>query len=507
MPIKVQQVEGEFKFKNVHGNYYEDFDELVRIYNDETLEGYAAYNDTSDKIRAVITRAKNLKKRLRACGSLWSLSKAPYGEGICVFSYDMDDEEAMQFATFLDASDSTGVILPENLLFTQCGNRIMELSKICEENGQSLKTSGASNGQTIAGAIGTGVHGSSIKVGSIQDTVKALHIIHGETLNESVIIQAETEKAVTEAFASKINAKLVSDDNLFHSALVGLGCFGYVHGVIVETEKLFHLANYIVDVTQEQFLKYCETESLSEANIEVNSGIGEQHLYHVKFYINQYNLKARAEIIYKILDESLSRPKFLKYNKDFGLNAGKLFASILPEAIPSILNKQLPPIGNEFGKLSQIFGNTDNLRDGQFSCAISVPIKEAHVSIGKIIQRAQQLKKIPCMLSLRFVPRSKATIAFTKYDMNCLIGIDGMDTKVSRNFIEEIYNTFLEESLDHTWHWGKINPLDANFVKKTYGNKLTIWQESRTKLLGANTSVFVNDYVQRLGLTKTQIYE
>src|SRR4030095_12269917 len=68
---------------------------------------------------------------------------------------------------------------PANLLFAQGGNSIQELNNWLRQNKRSLKTSGASNGQTIAGCFSTGTHGSAIDTGSVQDFVVGMHIITG----------------------------------------------------------------------------------------------------------------------------------------------------------------------------------------------------------------------------------------------------------------------------------------------------------------------------------------
>src|SRR6185295_10049256 len=58
-----------------------------------------------------------------------------------------------------------------------------ELAKV----GRALQTSGASDGQTFAGAIATGTHGADLKVGALHDTVLAVHLVVSPT--RSVLIQ------------------------------------------------------------------------------------------------------------------------------------------------------------------------------------------------------------------------------------------------------------------------------------------------------------------------------
>ena len=67
------------------------------------------------------------------------------------------------------------------LFLAQCGNGVWELSRFLKTRSLSLKTSGASNGQTIAGVTATGAHGSAFDVGAVQDFVVGMHIIVSPT--------------------------------------------------------------------------------------------------------------------------------------------------------------------------------------------------------------------------------------------------------------------------------------------------------------------------------------
>ena len=84
--------------------------------------------------------------------------------------------------SFLSPSYLTNGRKAEDLVFTQCGMSMLQMSKELEtENGwmRSLKASGASNGQTMAGATATGTHGAAFKVGAVHDTIVGLHMITG----------------------------------------------------------------------------------------------------------------------------------------------------------------------------------------------------------------------------------------------------------------------------------------------------------------------------------------
>jgi hypothetical protein len=45
-------------------------------------------------------------------------------------------------------------------------------------------------------------------------------------------------------FTQKFKTKLVADDELFNAALVSFGSFGFIHGVMIETEDIYLLESY-----------------------------------------------------------------------------------------------------------------------------------------------------------------------------------------------------------------------------------------------------------------------
>jgi hypothetical protein len=88
----------------------------------------------------------------------------------------------------------------------------------------------------MAGAISTGTHNAAIHVGSMQDTVKGIHLV---ILNETVFLQRSSDPVVTDLYRMDIGADRVwSDDDLFNAALVNFGTFGIIHGFLILTEPL-----------------------------------------------------------------------------------------------------------------------------------------------------------------------------------------------------------------------------------------------------------------------------
>ena len=75
----------------------------------------------------------------------------------------------------------------------------------------SLKASGSNSGQSLAGVVSTGTHGSAFKFGACQDFVVGLHLVLGPT--KHVYLQSSSNPVVNQSFTDKFGATLVSDDD------------------------------------------------------------------------------------------------------------------------------------------------------------------------------------------------------------------------------------------------------------------------------------------------------
>ncbi len=506
MSYIIEKKDRRHRFKNIHGNYSLPYQAKVKLFNHPEKKNFAAYNDTTEDIKKLIQLSLLEKTRIRACGSIWSLSEAPHTDGILVFNVNAQNKPAMKFKGFLNANYLQKEGDTNEFLFAQCGNTIKDLNTYCTLSDRSLATSGASNGQTIAGAISTGVNGSAIDVGCIQDTVVGLHIIKGEGPNDSVYLEPESAPIINQQFADKINATLIRDDDLFYAALVSLGAFGYIHGVMIQTEPLFELHNFIRKVDIKDAYQYTQNGNIQGTPMDIASMIPED-LYHLKFYLNQYNLhnNLRAEIIYKIPPGQKIFGKLLQYGKDFLFKVVKSLTTIADDLIPPFIDMRLPKAGEEeIGTLGEIFGDTTNLRAGQFSCALAVNAVDTERVTQIMIAHFKKkgVKKIPALFSYRFVKQSKATIAYTQFEKNCIIGIDGIENNPTKKYLKVITEILSATGIQHTWHWGKRHDMDAAFVKKMYGNRLEVWRAQRASFLSVEVGkAFSSTYLDRLGLT------
>jgi hypothetical protein len=186
-------------------------------------------------LRGILDDAQAQGRRVRAVGRRWSLSPVAVCPDIMINTMPLN-----LHVVGLPASDvSTSSVDPSSLVFAQCGTSVLELSLALESRGLSLPTSGASNGQTICGAIATGTHGSARRVGAMQDYILGFHLLADN--GHHYWIERASKPVVSEAFCQKLGATLRRDDRLFRAAVLSFGSFGVMHAVLFEAVPLYLL--------------------------------------------------------------------------------------------------------------------------------------------------------------------------------------------------------------------------------------------------------------------------
>ncbi len=136
--------------------------------------------------------------------------------------------------SFTGAAVADGVQLrPEGLRAVRAADREtglvtveagIDLTALCEElaaRGLALTNMGDVRVQTLAGALQTGTHGTGRDSGALATQVRALELVLADGTVTTVSVE--------------------HDPDLFHAALVGLGAFGVVTALTLQTEPAFLL--------------------------------------------------------------------------------------------------------------------------------------------------------------------------------------------------------------------------------------------------------------------------
>ena len=227
------------RWTNKHNNVSQDVQRLYcplnRADNCARLPQGREWEPGLAGLQAIIGEAARHNKRVRAVGGTWSLSRAATCPDFMIDTSPLNYHAPIASIHVLPLCP----IPPKHLFFAQCGTSVMELNADLQARGLCLRTSGASQGQTICGAFSTGTHGSAIDLGAMQDYVLGMHLLVDG--GRSYWLEAASRPIVTDSFCEKLGAERLTDDDIFHAALVSFGCFGVIHAVLLEVEELYSL--------------------------------------------------------------------------------------------------------------------------------------------------------------------------------------------------------------------------------------------------------------------------
>jgi len=190
-------------------------------------------------VRAVLQDAFDQNQPLRVPGGRWSLSSIGKPERTLL---DLSNYRRIGKVPTPWLREQDPRLSP---MLIAAGMTVNVVNRELAAKGFALQTSGASDGQTFAGAIATGTHGADMKVGALHDTVLAVHLVVSPT--RSVLVQA-ADGALNEVAAATlgnwfgIDCELMSDDQLFEAARVHLGSLGVVLNVVVAAVPLYYLS-------------------------------------------------------------------------------------------------------------------------------------------------------------------------------------------------------------------------------------------------------------------------
>lgn len=480
------------------------------------------YTDAGIEIQRLLNECVQQQVGFRAMGSGWSLSS------IAHHHERMHNNTAMNIHLPIQVNQlhALSSFRSSNLFLFQTGCTLKEVSRHLTNYGKAIKASGTNSGQTLVGAVSTGVHGSAIDVGSIQDCIVGIHLIVGPGPNDQVYIERQSEPALSDAFAASINCRVIRNDGMFNSALVGLGSFGFVMGLVLEAEDIYLLKRYVRKIKRADALELATTFNFATSNFKIpaeleNNGDGKRP-YHYKFYVNPYNDQEDfvAEIIYKhpyqpnYPDPRPSAEKFL-FNE-----LPTLIASIAAKhkgLIPAIINAMKGDIFPELdkdttGTISQLFG--DGAAQGKvFAWAFAVRQEDTVQAFNLFTSIVKRLGPVPGAIGIRFVKASRATLAFTQFPVSCVIEMDGLQWKGNANIktMQEVETAlareFMASGIPFSWHWGKNADWGyPGLLAYMYQNKLDEWKEHRKQLLTpVMQKVFSNRFTETAGLTEENV--
>lgn len=511
-PLPIQQ------WSNKHENFIHQLvpNASFKLWNPPAEKYRDRYLATTKNFQWLIDHAVTNNLKLRAIGSGWSFTQVGVTDGGLIDTAGLN----FSFPILQHYVSPQYAQRAEDLYFVQCGTIIHEINArlAAKEPQRSIKASGASDGQTIAGALSTGTHGAAIHFGSIPDFTVGLHIITGA--DRHIWLERASYPVASQEFVNWLDAELVRDDALFEAAIVSFGSFGFIHGVMIETEPQFLLTEHrLGKVAYDDILKNV-MRTLDFSGLDL-PGTGENgDMYHFEVLFNIHDFESgnpdKGAFLKYMFKKPFALPHIpLQRRNDFtyGDDLLGIISTLLDKrpgsglAIPAMVNlmfglafKPEPP---RTGTVREMFGYT-KFRGKVASAAIAIDSSDSPRTVELLIE-VNRSKPFPGGLALRYVKGTGATLGFTRFPKTCVLEMDGMDGQAARDFFEAVWLRLEQEQIPYALHWGKINfNLDADRIKRMYGStSVESWIDARNTLLETPVlAVFDNPFMVRCGLNK-----
>ena len=488
---------------NKHDNLEAAVDELVDVWNGPAPDG-ESWRVGCRKLQAILEHAQAKGRRVRAVGGRWSLSPVAICPDVMINTLPLNHHAVGLHSAHVSSTN----VDPAHLVFAQCGTSVAELNATLEQHGLALLTSGASNGQTICGAISTGTHGSARRIGSMQDYMLGLHVLAED--GRSYWIERASKPIVSDEFCHYIGATLVRDDRLLRAAVVGFGSFGIIHAVLFEATPI-----YLLDVRS---LRMDWPDVVNAAATLDTSALGlpdpGAEPFHLDFALNPYRAGrgqrgALVTAMYKRpFGEHRKRPtkdgKLVPGVDLLGIG-GKL-ATVLPLTIPAGVSSMFEGVVKArremvMGTHGEIFGDTE-LVGKSLSTEIGVDLRDTRAAVEVLLEVARK-HPYPGMFGLRYVQKSDALMAFTRFETTCTIEMTGAGSRRTLHFYDRAWAALDARKISYTQHWGKVHEINAKNIRHRWGGAVDEWLEARRSFLSpAGRAMFSNDLLRTCGLDR-----
>jgi len=398
---------------------------------------------------------------------------------------------------------------PGTLILAQGGALVDEVNDRVERDLQrSLRTTGASNGQTIAGACATGTHGSAIEAGGIQDHVRAIQIV-----TPTDIWWVEPAKGMlSDAFIAACGAMPLRDDAAFAAAQVSVGALGVVTAVILET-----VPRYLVEVVQtKRIVAHAEIDLLAAGKFREFSALvaRDAEPYFVQVIINPYRPtkgKALIKLLYRrewTADYLKPGPAPLGASYDtlsilgdlivrFPFLRGWLLQRVMEWSYPDGPKPGDPLPTGTWGEMTETHTPLGNLFNGSVTmarddlCRALDVILKAYVSGGG-----------GNSVTFRFMERAKGLLAPARFAQNAVIDFDGIRSAKALDSYHRVTAALDAAGIAFGRHWAKTNALDAARVRADYGPALDQWLAAQAVIMPCadDRALFRNPELVKLGL-------
>jgi L-gulono-1,4-lactone dehydrogenase len=450
-------------------------------------------------------RKSNISVRAVGSGHSFSNVAPTFDGGILLDPHGMSNVLEVDTDSLRDPGGA------EELFSVESGITIADLNTALDKNKLGLINMGAYDGQTLAGAISTGTHGTGFALGPMASNVRAIVLV-SET---GTVYQIEPSNGISDPvkFSGKnTNMTLKQDDDWFYSVLISMGCMGLIYSYILEVMPDYYLEESRHLSTWETI----KTQLVMTAGGPFPTVLTNNRHYDVN--INPYPVDGVHSCIVDIKNIS---PGPAKGSRGVGYwLAGVLagwpqaetwlvwFLNLFPLTSPEIINNALSSLvdSNYIDKSYKTLsvGAVDKVK--ALAIELAFPADETTVdaidNLLAIFEDEAKGKKwyLAGPVALRFVARSEAYLAPQQGRYTCMAELDmlvGVDT--GTELLKAVKERVAATNVKLRVHWGlDLDTVNGDEVRERYP-RFPEWLEVYEKL--NSTGMFDSPFTERLGIS------
>jgi len=474
-----------------------------------------------EALSSIVAHAIQERKTLRVAGSRWSLSNVIEPGAILLDSAYLNEisrvPSAWLTAEYAQARSAQGFVP----IFAQGGTTVHSLHKSLGDIGLALRTSGASDGQRIAGAIATGTHGSAIDFGAMHDALLAVHLVVAG--DRALFVMPATKPALTSDVGAWLEAQTgiptetMRDDDAFAAAQVALGSLGVVHGVVLEAEKLYGLRRQVIafdfrDVKLRQAIETLDTLPLHPDR--------PKRPFHFEVVLSPYPPRGRGAFVVLMWKEDADPPPVSPPPRDPDLSVdlfnfiGALSGAmsgpgggLAIEGIVNLLLRQRYQERDDEPRFpGEIFGPTTLPPGNGTSTEIAVPHEHTLAMLsaiyGAVGAEAAEGRHHLGAFGVRFVPRGGAALlGMNQRGMTTHVEMGGIDTTDAMSIFDRCWRALDQARIPFACHWGQQGGHTPARTQGYFGHNATKWRNVREAMLTtAAREVFASRILASAGL-------